>query len=49
VAPPVLNSDTRLAFEGDPKSGYLALQGFERDGAATEPLELGPRPGFASS
>jgi hypothetical protein len=44
VAPPVLNRDTRLAFEGDPTSGYLALQGFERDGAATEPLELGRRP-----
>jgi hypothetical protein len=48
VVPPVLNADTRLAFEADPASGYLALQGYERDGVATAPLELGQRPAAAS-
>jgi len=46
VTPPVLNDQTRVAFEADPKSGYLALRGFERDGAATQVLEVGQRPAF---
>ena len=47
VAPPVLNQQTRVAFEADPASGYLALQGFEREGAVTAPLQLGRRPAFS--
>jgi hypothetical protein len=49
VRPPVLNGQTRLAFEADPASGYIALQGFERDGAATQPLVLGRRPSSAAA
>jgi hypothetical protein len=47
VRAPVLNDQTRLAFEADPGSGYLALQGFEREGPVTQPLELGRRPALA--
>jgi len=47
VTPPVLSPITRLAFEADPRSGYLALQGYEGEGAVTAPLELGQRPSFA--
>ena len=36
---PVLNTDTRLAAVANPASGRLAVQGWERDGAATEVYE----------
>ena len=37
---PVLNSHTRLAMVADAAEGRLVAQGYEADGAATEPLEL---------
>jgi hypothetical protein len=40
VRPPVLNRFTRLAVEANPATGRLAVRGYERDGPATEILEL---------
>ena len=37
---PILNDHTRLVFVADAKEGRLVAQGYERDGPATEPLEL---------
>ena len=36
---PVLNGDTRLAFEANATTGSFRVQGWERDGAATNVLE----------
>jgi hypothetical protein len=38
---PVLNPDTRLAVVANPASGRLRVQGWERDGAATEVYDHG--------
>ena len=37
---PILNDHTRLVFVADAKEGRLVAQGYERDGPATQPLEL---------
>ena len=37
---PVLNAHTRLVMIADASAGHLVAQGFEADGAATEPLDL---------
>jgi hypothetical protein len=36
LVPPVLNPDTRLAVVANPATGQLAVQGWEKDGAATQ-------------
>ncbi len=36
LVPPVLNPDTRLAVMANPATGQLAVQGWEKDGPATE-------------
>ena len=40
LAPPVLNADTRLAVIANAALGKLWVQGFERDGPATEILKI---------
>jgi hypothetical protein len=40
LAPPVLNPHTRLVMVADAAEGRLVAQGYEADGAATEPLLL---------
>ncbi|WP_119167158.1 hypothetical protein [Algihabitans albus] len=41
LVPPVLNPTTRLALLAEPHSGKLLVQGFERNGPATEVLRSG--------
>ena len=40
LRPPVLNDSTRLAVVADPAKGWLAAQGFESDGPATQTLVM---------
>ena len=40
LKPPVLNKHTRLVMVADAAEGRLLAQGFEKDGPATQPLEL---------
>lgn len=40
LKPPMLNWATRLALVADPAQGRMIAQGFERDGPATEVLEM---------
>lgn len=42
LKPPILNHTTRMALVANPGQGSILVQGFEADGPATEPLELGP-------
>lgn len=38
---PIVNSETRLALVADPAQGRMIAQGYESDGPATRPLEIG--------
>lgn len=40
LAPPILNERTRLVMVADARLGRVVVQGFEADGAATQPLDL---------
>lgn len=40
LRPPILQDDTRLAFAANPRTGRMALEGWERNGKATERLDL---------
>lgn len=40
LKPPILNDHTRLAMVADAREGRLIAQGYERNGAATRPLDL---------
>ena len=39
LVPPILNQDTRVAFEANALSGEFRVQGYESDGPATKLLE----------
>jgi hypothetical protein len=40
LRPPILQPDTRLVMMANPRGGRLLLQGWEKSGPATEPLDL---------
>lgn len=40
LAPPVLNKNTRLVMLAEPSTGFLRVQGYEKQGPATRPLTL---------